>query len=225
MPIRVTIVEDDARVREALVEIVNEAPNLRCTAAFDCAEAALKKFPAEETDVALVDINLPGQSGIELVAELKAQHPRLHFVMMTVYEDSEQIFNSLQAGATGYLLKRARPAEIVSAIHEVFRGGSPMSPEIARKVVLFFHQRRTGAAEASAKMEALTKRESEILTQLAKGSLYKEIADHMNISLDTVRTHLQHIYNKLQVHSRHEAVLKFLGRQTDPAGPKVESKS
>jgi len=214
MPIRVTIVEDDARVREALVEIVNEAPGLRCAAHFPSAEEALKSFPAAETDVALVDINLPGRSGIELVAELKSRHPRLHCVMMTVYEDSEQIFNSLQAGATGYLLKRARPAEIVGAIRDVHRGGSPMSPEIARKVVLFFHQRLAATAGAPSELEVLTKRETEILSQLAKGSLYKEIADHMGISLDTVRTHLQHIYNKLQVHSRHEAVMKFLDRQT-----------
>lgn len=213
MPIRVAIVEDDARVREALVEMLNDAPGLRCVAQFDCAEDALKNFNGEATDVALVDINLPGRSGIELVGELKTRHPKLHLMMMTVYEDSEQIFNSLKAGATGYLLKRARPSEIVSAIHDVFKGGSPMSPEIARKVVLFFHQRHASAVAASAKMEALTKRETEILTQLAKGSLYKEIADHMNISLDTVRTHLQHIYNKLQVHSRTEAVLKFLDGQ------------
>lgn len=212
MSIRVTLIEDDARVREALVEILNEAPGLRCVGKFNCAEDALKNFPAADTDVALVDINLPGRSGIELVGELKTRHPKLHFVMMTVYEDSEQIFNSLQAGATGYLLKRARPTEIISAIREVYSGGSPMSPEIARKVVVFFHQRRANANVASAQMESLTKREAEILSQLAKGSLYKEIAAQMNISLDTVRSHLQHIYNKLQVHSRHEAVLKFLDR-------------
>lgn len=212
MSIRVTLIEDDARVRDALVEILNEAPGLRCVGRFNSAEDALKNFPAADTDVALVDINLPGRSGIELVGELKTRHPKLHFVMMTVYEDSEQIFNSLQAGATGYLLKRARPAEIISAIREVYQGGSPMSPEIARKVVVFFHQRRADASQASAQMESLTKREAEILSQLAKGSLYKEIAAQMNISLDTVRSHLQHIYNKLQVHSRHEAVLKFLDR-------------
>jgi DNA-binding NarL/FixJ family response regulator len=212
MSIRVTLIEDDARVREALVEILNAAPGLRCVGKFECAEDALNNFPAAETDVALVDINLPGRSGIELVGELKTRHPRMHFVMMTVYEDSEQIFNSLQAGATGYLLKRARPAEIISAIREVHSGGSPMSPEIARKVVLFFHQRHSGATQVSAQMESLTKREAEILSQLAKGSLYKEIAAQMNISLDTVRSHLQHIYNKLQVHSRHAAVLKFLDR-------------
>lgn len=208
MPIRVTIVEDDKGVREAITSIIRRTSELQFVDAFGSAEDALKEFPAKNTDVVLVDINLPGRSGIELVAELKAAHPRLHLMMMTVYEDSTLIFSSLQAGATGYLLKRARPAEIVDAIQDVFRGGSPMSPEIARKVVLFFHKQR----ETSVKLEQLTKREHEILAQLAKGSLYKEIASHMNVSLDTVRTHLQHIYNKLQVHSRHEAVIKYLDR-------------
>lgn len=216
MSIRVAIVEDDQGVREALTGIIRGTAGLQFTAAFASAEEALENFPAKTTDVALVDINLPGRSGIELVAELKDKHPKLHLLMMTVYEDSEQIFNSLQAGATGYLLKRARPAEIVDAIQDIYRGGSPMSPEIARKVVLFFHQRRATASGATSELEQLTKRETEILSQLAKGSLYKEIADQMNISLDTVRTHLQHIYNKLQVHSRHEAVLKFLGQHGEP---------
>jgi len=219
MPIRVAIVEDDQGVRDAITGIISGATGLSFVAAYASAEEALETFNAKSTDVMLVDINLPGRSGIELVGELKAKHPKLHLLMMTVYEDSEQIFNSLQAGATGYLLKRARPAEIVDAIQDVYRGGSPMSPEIARKVVLFFHKRR----DVSAEIEQLTKREVEILAQLAKGSFYKEIADHMNISLDTVRTHLQHIYNKLQVHSRHEAVLKFLDGQpgaTDLRPPK-----
>jgi DNA-binding NarL/FixJ family response regulator len=212
MPIRVAIVEDNPGLRETISALVEEAPGLRCVAQFESAETALRAFPADETDVALVDINLPGRSGIELVSELKGRYPGLHLVMMTVYEDSELIFKSLQAGATGYLVKRTPPAEIISAIREVHAGGSPMSPEIARKVVLFFHERRSQASAASAKMELLTKRETEILSQLAKGSLYKEIAAEMNISLDTVRSHLQHIYNKLQVHSRHEAVLRFLDR-------------
>jgi DNA-binding NarL/FixJ family response regulator len=213
MSIRVAVVEDDAGVREALSAIIGSDPGLQCVAEFASAEEALKQFPAHGVDVALVDIHLPGRSGIELVGELKAQHPKLHLLMMTVYEDSEQIFNSLQAGATGYLLKRARPAEILNAIHDVDKGGSPMSPEIARKVVLFFHKRRSTAGE----LEQLTKRETEILSQLATGSLYKEIADKMNISLDTVRTHLQHIYNKLQVHSRTEAVVKYLEIQDQRA--------
>lgn len=209
MPIRVSIVEDDKGIRETLATMISDTSGLQCVAEFGSAEEALKKFSAQDCDVALVDINLPGRNGIQLVAELKAKYPKLHLLMMTVYEDSEQIFNSLQAGATGYLLKRARPAEIVAAIHDVVKGGSPMSPEIARKVVLFFHKRRS----ASAQLEQLTSRETEILSRLAKGCIYKEIADQMNISLDTVRTHLQHIYNKLQVHSRHEAVLKFLSQR------------
>jgi len=220
MPIRVAIVEDDQGVRDAITGIISGATGLSFVAAYASAEEALETFNTKSTDVMLVDINLPGRSGIELVGDLKAKYPKLHLLMMTVYEDSEQIFNSLQAGATGYLLKRARPAEIVDAIQDVYRGGSPMSPEIARKVVLFFHKRR----DVSAEIEQLTKREVEILAQLAKGSFYKEIADHMNISLDTVRTHLQHIYTKLQVHSRHEAVLKFLDGQpgaTDLRPPKA----
>ncbi len=221
MPIRVSIVEDDQGVREAITGIIRGTPGFQFVAAFASAEDAWDKISPKTTDVALVDINLPGRSGIELVANLKAAQPKLHLLMMTVYEDSEQIFNSLQAGATGYLLKRARPAEIVEAIQDVHRGGSPMSPEIARKVVLFFHKRR----EHSEKMEDLTRREIEILTELAKGRLYKEIADHMSISLDTVRTHLQHIYNKLQVHSRHEAVLKFLGQPAGNAKPRHDPKS
>lgn len=212
MPIRVTIVEDDKGVREAITSLIKATAGLEFVDAYNSAEQALEKFSGKNTDVALVDINLPGRSGIELVNDWKTAHPQLHFLMMTVYEDSEQIFNSLQAGATGYLLKRARPAEIVDAIKDIHRGGSPMSPEIARKVVLFFHKRR----ETTAELEQLTKRETEILSQLAKGSLYKEIAHLMNISLDTVRTHLQHIYHKLQVHSRHEAVVKFM--QNQPKG-------
>ena len=208
MPIRVSIVEDDQGVREALTGIIRSTPGFQFAAAFASAEEAWNEITAKNTEVALVDINLPGRSGIELVAELKGKYPKLHLLMMTVYEDSEQIFNSLQAGATGYLLKRARPKEVLAAIHDVFQGGSPMSPEIARKVVLFFHKRR----DLTTEMEQLTSRETEILSLLAKGHLYKEIADKMNISLDTVRTHLQHIYNKLQVHSRHAAVLKFLGQ-------------
>jgi DNA-binding NarL/FixJ family response regulator len=208
MPIRVSIVEDDKGVREAITDIIRTATGLQFVGAFVSAEEALEKVSAKNTDVALVDINLPGRSGIELVADLKAANPKLYLIMMTVYEDAEKIFNSLQAGATGFLLKRARPAEIVHAIQDVILGGSPMSPEIARKVVLFFHRRR----EDAVKIDQLTKREVEILSQLAKGSFYKEIADQMNVSIDTVRTHLQHIYKKLQVRSRHEAVLKFTGQ-------------
>lgn len=209
MPIRVAIVEDDSGVRETLAAMINEAPGMRCTSQFASAEEALNKFPADSVDVALVDINLPGRSGIDLVGQLKLSHPKLHLLMMTVYEDSEQIFNSLQAGATGYLLKRSRRAEVLAAIRDVAQGGSPMSPQIARKVVQFFHRR----SQSSGELEQLTKRETQILSQLAKGRLYKEIADEMTISLDTVRTHLQHIYGKLQVHSRTEAVVKYLELQ------------
>lgn len=209
MSIRVAIVEDDAGVRETLAAMIDEAPGMRCVSQFASTEETLKSFAADSVDVAMVDIHLPGRSGIDLVGELKVRHPNLHLLMMTAYEDSEQIFNSLQAGATGYLLKRSRPDDILNAIRDVVQGGSPMSPQIARKVVQFFHKRQGTTGE----LEQLTKRETEILSQLAKGSLYKEIADEMKISLDTVRTHVQHIYGKLQVHSRTEAVVKYLELQ------------
>lgn len=208
MPIEIAIVEDDAGLRESLVALVRRAPGLRCVADYGTAEAALEGIPAAQPDVVLVDINLPGMSGIELVARLKTKTPKLQVMMITMYEDCDQIFASLQAGATGYLLKRSQPAEIIQAIEQLASGGSPMSPEIARKVVSFFHKTPTQAAGVS----ELTKRETEILTQLAKGYLYKEIADNMGIGIETVRTHLQHVYGKLQVHSRTEAVVKFLGQ-------------
>jgi DNA-binding NarL/FixJ family response regulator len=211
MHIRVAIVEDEARLRGTLTDLIDETAGMRCVAQYPSAEEALSRFPpAGGVDVVLVDINLPGRSGIELVNILKNRHPRLHLIMMTVFEDTDQIFQSLQAGATGYLLKRSRPDEIRDAICDVLRGGSPMSPEIARKVVLFFHRRQP----ATEGMETLTERENEVLSCLASGCLYKEIADRLNISLDTVRTHLQHIYHKLQVRTRTDAVLKFLAVRT-----------
>jgi DNA-binding NarL/FixJ family response regulator len=207
MHIRVAIVEDESRLRATLTAMIEETADMRCVAQYASAEAVLRSFPpAGGVDVVLVDINLPGRSGIELVNILKNRHARLHLVMMTVFEDADQIFQSLQAGATGYLLKRAHPDEIRNAIRDVLRGGSPMSPEIARKVVLFFHHRGAETAE----LETLTDRENEVLSCLAKGFMYKEIADRLNVSLDTVRTHLQHIYQKLHVRTRTDAVLKFL---------------
>ncbi|MGN6553770.1 MAG: response regulator [Verrucomicrobiota bacterium] len=208
MPIQIAIVEDDQGLRESLAALIRRAPRLRCVAEYATAEAALAEMPAVQPSAALVDINLPGMSGIELVGKLKAKMPKLQVMMITMYEDCDQIFASLQAGATGYLLKRSQPAEIIQAIEQMHAGGSPMSPEIARKVVSFFHKR----SERSADVEQLTKRETEILSQLAKGYMYKEIADNMGIGMETVRTHLQHIYGKLQVHSRTEAVVKFLNK-------------
>ncbi|MCX6896697.1 MAG: response regulator transcription factor [Verrucomicrobia bacterium] len=158
MPIEITIVEDDQGLRESLVAMIRRAPNLRCVGHYGSGEDALKNLPAVRPDVVLVDINLPGMSGIELVAKLKTRLPKLQFMMITMYEDCDQIFNSLQAGATGYLLKRSKPGEIISAIEQLHVGGSPMSPEIARKVVNFFHRGDPPKSEVG----QLSKREMEI---------------------------------------------------------------
>lgn len=208
MPIKIAIVEDDQGLRESLSALVNRALRLRCVGEYATGEAALTAIPALQPDAVLVDINLPGMSGIELVTKLKTKMPKLQVMMITMYEDCDQIFASLQAGATGYLLKRSQPTEIIQAIEQMHAGGSPMSPEIARKVVGFFHKKTTSSAD----VEQLTKRETEILSQLAKGYMYKEIADNMGIGMETVRTHLQNIYGKLHVHSRTEAVVKFLNK-------------
>jgi DNA-binding NarL/FixJ family response regulator len=206
MPIKVAIVEDDNGLRESLIALVKTNPDFRFTGAFVNAESALKQIPGDWPDVVLTDINLPGMSGIECVSKLKAMRPALLFVMLTVYMDGDLIFKSLQAGASGYLIKKTPPAEIMEALAEVHRGGSPMSSAIARKVTEFFQQKPTRSEESN-----LSKREQEILTELSKGYRDKEIADMLSISIPTVRTHVRHIYEKLQVRSRAEAVAKFLG--------------
>ncbi|MBW8781501.1 MAG: response regulator transcription factor [Verrucomicrobia bacterium] len=206
MPIRIALVEDDASVREGLILHLRRAQNLMLTAAYASAEEAMRGVASDLPDVILTDINLPGRSGIECVAALKAAHPQLQFLMLTVYDDSEQIFAALRAGASGYLLKRATPEELIAAIVEVREGGSPMSMQIARKVVSYFHE----IAKPSGEVEKLTAREQVILSLLAKGSYYKEIAAELGISANTVRNHLHVIYGKLHVQSRTEAVLKYL---------------
>ena len=209
MPITVSIVEDDRETRESLVELLNGAKGLHCVSSHPTGEAALQSIPLEKPDVALVDINLPGMSGIECVAKLKAQLPGLQVVMLTTYEDGDLIFNSLRAGAKGYLLKNMPPQDLLLAVAEVHAGGAPMPMHIARKVVDYFSHLEHSASE----VEKLSKREQEILALLAKGALYKEIADTLAISMSTVRTHVQHIYEKLHVQSRMEAARKFFGRQ------------
>lgn len=171
-------------------------------------EEALAKMPAQRPDVALVDINLPGISGIECITRLNAVLPDLGVLMLTTHEEADLIFESLRAGASGYLLKNQAYANLVDAIHEVRAGGSPMTMQIARKVVRFFRQ----PSPANAPLEALTSREQEILALLATGKMYKEIGDQLGISLSTVRGHLHKVYAKLHVQSRTEAVLKYLGR-------------
>ena len=206
MSIRVAIVEDDAGMRETLKTIVQKAPMLSFDGAYESAEKAFEPILSQRPDVALVDINLPGKSGISLVAELKERLPRLQVMMITVYEDGDQIFDSLQAGASGYLLKRAQPQEIVQAVIQLHAGGAPMSAEVARKVVDFFKRRTKTESE----LKQLSARETEILRELSKGYRYKEIAGRLDISIETVRSHVYHIYDKLHVQSRTEAVMKYV---------------
>lgn len=205
---KVAIVEDDSGIRESLAILINGTAGFRCIGTFANAELALKLLPENWPDVILMDVNLPHMSGIDCVAKLKAMNDALRILMLTVHVDSELIFKSLKSGADGYLVKQTSPAQILEALADVLRGGAPMSNTIARKVVLFFQSQACNDGETA----TLTKRELEILNQLAKGYQYKEIADSLGINLLTVRTHIHHIYEKLHVRSRTEAVVKFLGR-------------
>lgn len=205
MIIKVAIVEDDAKVREGLSFLINGTSGFSCAGTYSNAEVAIKELPQDWPDVLLMDINLPKMSGIECSTKLKALRPGLQIIMLTSYDDNEWIFNSLKAGASGYLSKQSQPTEILEAIRDVRSGGSPMSSFIARKVVQYFQK------PCQDGMENLTHREFEILDLLSKGYQHKEIADKLSISPGTTRNHLQNIYNKLHVRSRTEAVLKFLG--------------
>jgi DNA-binding NarL/FixJ family response regulator len=204
MLVSVSIVEDSASVRESLIALLEGTPGFRVVEAYKNGESALKNLPLQPPDVVLMDINLPRMNGIECVRQLKGILPRLRVVMLTVYEDTDLIFQALEAGAIGYLLKQAPPAKILEAITEVHQGGAPMSCNIARKVVQSFHR-----AKASPD-NSLTKREAEILNYLAQGFTYKEIAQTLFISPETVHSHVRHVYDKLQVTSRSQAVAKFL---------------
>lgn len=208
MSITVSIVEDDAGVRSSLAKLIDSSAGFRCLSQHPTAENAMHELPKSNPDVILMDINLPGVSGVECVRRLKPILPGTQIIMLTVYQNTEHIFNALAAGATGYLLKQTPPAELLSAIRDVHGGGSPMSSHIARKIVQSF-QRPVPAARDT---ENLSPRESEVLDLLAKGYLYKEIADKMGLSYATVHTHIRHIYEKLHVRSRTEAVARHLGQ-------------
>jgi DNA-binding NarL/FixJ family response regulator len=205
VPISVSIVEDSYKMRESLATLLRRASGISFLKSYPNAEMAVADIPGEPPDVALVDINLPGMSGIECVARLKVQLPQMQFLMLTTYEETELIFNSLRAGARGYVLKKAIPTELLPAIEQVHGGGAPMSMQIARKVVDHFN----GIGQTASEVEKLTQREQEVLTLLAKGFLYKEISDKLGISMSTVRTYLQRAYEKLHVTSRTEAAAKF----------------
>jgi DNA-binding NarL/FixJ family response regulator len=211
MAITVSIVEDDRDTRENLAALIRGATALRCLSTYATGEKALAGIPAEKPDVVLVDINLPGMSGIECVAKLKARMPALHVLMLTTYKESELIFDSLRAGANGYLLKNMAPDDLIQAFEDVHAGGAPMSMQVARKVVQHFQQ----APKADPNVENLSPREYEVLALLAQGKLYKEIADQLGLGHNTVRSYQRRIYEKLHVQSRTEATVKFLRREAD----------
>lgn len=206
MRISVSLVEDDRGTRERLVDVLNSSTRVRCLDAYASAEEALARLPGSAPDVVLMDINLSGMSGIECVARLKSLLPAVEVLMLTTYEDSELIFDSICAGASGYLLKNLPPQKLIEAVEEVRAGGAPMSIPIARKVLSYFRKDRAVSGE----LATLTAREQEILGLLAKGYADKEIGARLNISLSTVHVHLHNIYGKLHVRSRTEAVVKFL---------------
>ena len=206
--ITVAVVEDHKPTREALEKIINLSSDCQCLCVCPTAEAALLTIPRHQPEVVLMDIQLPKMSGDECVAKLKELLPDTQVIMVTVYEDPDNIFRALRSGASGYVLKRATPETILNAVREVKRGGVPMSVEIARKVIAYFQ----GQAAALKETENLTNREREVLELVALGFSNKEIAERLGVSLDAVLWHLKHVYQKLHVHSRSEAILKFRPR-------------
>jgi DNA-binding NarL/FixJ family response regulator len=207
MPISISIVEDNEKLRGTLARVLNRADGFRCVSQYGSAEDALKDLPGIKPEVVLMDINLPGMNGVECVRQLKPLLPQTQVMMLTVYEDTENIFNALAAGASGYMLKRTSSKELIEAIHEVRRGGSPMTMHIARKVVQSFQ--KIAPAQTT---DNLSEREQQVLDLLSQGLIYKEIAEKLGISYETVHTYIRRIYEKLQVRTRTEAVAKFLRR-------------
>ncbi len=206
MPIKIVIVEDNAKLRETMGCLIERQNGFEHLASFSTAEEALEGTPELKPDVVLMDINLPGMNGVECVRQLKPKLPQTQVLMLTVYEDTDNVFGALSAGASGYLLKRARPQELLTAIEELSQGGSPMSGHIARKVVQSFHH----APPANSAIASLSAREEEVLQCLASGYQYKEIAEELRIGTETVRTYIRRIYEKLHARSAAEAVAKYM---------------
>jgi DNA-binding NarL/FixJ family response regulator len=204
--ISVSIIDDEDDLRRSIFTFINGAPDFKCVSAYSTAREALRGLPGDRPDVVLMDINMAGMNGIECVARLKALHPQMQIVMFTVYEDTAQIFQALSAGASGYLLKRSTPDRLLQAIRDVHAGGSPMSSSIARKVVASF-QKPGSPARGS---DHLSGREQSILDCLSRGLTYQQTADHLAISIGTLRTHVRRIYEKLHVHARTAAVAKYM---------------
>jgi DNA-binding NarL/FixJ family response regulator len=205
-PIKVVIVEDATWMRENLVREINGSPGFRCVNNYRTVEDALQGIPKDQPDVVLMDINLPGMSGVECMRQLRADLPEVRGLMLTAYDESEKKFNSLLAGASGYLLKRTSTAELLEAIQQVIDGGSPMSSSIARKVVAHFNEMGVAKSDTA----TLSPRELQVLELLARGMAYKNIADELSLSIETIRMNVKHIYVKLHVHSRGEAAAKYL---------------
>ncbi|PWU09507.1 MAG: DNA-binding response regulator [Verrucomicrobia bacterium] len=214
--ISVAVVEDNTGVRSSLELLLNDSPGFRCVCACATAEDALQVIPRHSPEIVLMDIHLPNRSGIECTAQLKSLLPEVQIIMITVYTDVDTVFKALRAGASGYLLKRSNPEQILEAITEVRQGGAPMTREIARKIVEAFKE----SAGAELQATELTRRENEVLEFLSRGYANKEIAHMLSISLDTVRFHLKQIYEKLHVRSRTEAVAKFIETRQGAASSK-----
>jgi DNA-binding NarL/FixJ family response regulator len=198
-------VEDDKDIRESFEDILNSSADINCIASFPNAEEFIDAFKYLNADVVLMDINLPGKDGIKAVAQLKPLKPKVQYLMCTSYEEPEKIFDSLCAGATGYLLKNCSSEKLFQAIKDIYNGGSPMSSQIARLVVTSFNEKQ----KATKEIDLLTEREKEILQLLAKGFQYKEIAAQLFLSVETIRTYVRHVYEKLQVHTRTDALNKI----------------
>ena len=212
MATNISIVEDNDKLRGTLAKVIDRADGFKCVSDYGSAEDALADLPKIKPDVVLMDINLPGMNGVECVRKLKIILPATQVMMLTVYEDTDNIFNALAAGASGYMLKRTPAKELLEAIHEVRRGGSPMTTHIARKVVLSFQKSAAASAKTAGELSELSDREQQVLDLLAQGLIYKEIAEKLGISYETVHTYIRRIYEKLQVRTRTEAVAKFLQR-------------
>jgi DNA-binding NarL/FixJ family response regulator len=206
--IQVAVVEDDEEIRANLTHMIGCHAAFRLLRCFSDGETALADLPRLKPDVVLMDINLPGMDGVECVRRLKAKMPQVQFIMLTVYEDGNRLFRSLMAGASGYLLKCTSPEKLLASIEEVHAGGVPMTPEMARRLVRHFQE----MPEPPTELQRLTQRESEVLDQLARGFLYKEIEENLGISTGTLRSYIANVYDKLHVHSRTEAVVKYLNR-------------
>jgi DNA-binding NarL/FixJ family response regulator len=203
MPIKIAIVEDNAGICEELQQILSEDPTCTCVSVCRNVQTALTEIPASQPDVVIMDINLPDGSGIDATRQLKQLLPQVQIMIFTIYEESDEIFRALEAGASGYLLKDTAPEELLRSIHDINQGGVPMTGEVARKVIRSF-------SKTPPKTEGLTSREEEILNLLSQGYVSKEIASHLSISVETVKSHLKHIYDKLHVRTRTEAVIRYL---------------